>query len=336
MIMLVVLVFGVLLAPLLNRGRQQRAIIELIESHGGHIEYNYDQVYGQITGEVPWAPDWLRALAGEAHFHKIRRVNFAMQHQAVVGPQQYSVEKVPLEVLPFLPDVNTLQFVGLRGEQATDQGIGCLKQCGSLEELYVWDASLINNDSAVLLKQIPNLKSLCLEKSNLTDEGLRQISHSAKLERLVIIDNNFSDDALTELKHLTKLRVLRLTSSQAVLARIGDDGLKHIAELKELESLELNDCQATEKGFKYLASLPKLRVLEIKGCYNIDKIAALLAQFPSLKSVSISGFNNLEKAKVDFRGKNPSVVVPPGRRQPSRQSGVCKGFPMTSFTDLAR
>ena len=78
----------------------------------------------------------------------------------------------------------------------------------------------------------------------------------------------------------------RTTTSWAPTSRlaIGDDDLKIISGLKQLEWLDLASTKVTDKGLKLLRGLRKLRMLHLEYTEVTDEgVARLLAALPDCK-----------------------------------------------------
>ena len=97
------------------------------------------------------------------------------------------------------------------------------------------------------------------------------------LARLSSLTPNLQDLNLTKcpditddgLEHLASLKELRNLSLEGCY-RITDDGLKHLSPLKELRNLSLEGCdRISDNGLKHLASFTELRSLSLAKCFRI-------------------------------------------------------------------
>ena len=74
-----------------------------------------------------------------------------------------------------------------------------------------------------------------------------------------------------------------------------DDGLRYIAELRYLESLDLSDAPITDAGLVHLGNLRNLRWLDITSTRATDEGLVRLASIKSLRFLSIL---RIQKGKV--------------------------------------
>lgn len=91
-----------------------------------------------------------------------------------------------------------------------------------------------------------------------------QIAELRGIEILSLFECQVSDDDLRSLKELRTLRVLDLPEA------IADDGLAHVANLTQLEALDLSGTKITDEGLVHLQRLRKLRVLDLSGTEITD------------------------------------------------------------------
>jgi hypothetical protein len=116
--------------------------------------------------------------------------------------------------------------------------------------------------------------------SKLTDEEFRQLTRLAHLKTLSL-SNGLNDDRLSQLTALSNLEYL-----QTNLAQITDDGVKPLAQLKDLKNLKFfHPGKAfSGAGLAHLAKMPNLERLTVAGslAFNDDGMAAV-AQLSGLK-----------------------------------------------------
>lgn len=131
------------------------------------------------------------------------------------------------------------------------------------------------------------LKTLILRNTSVTEDGLAQLDKLTQLRHLVLDGDDYTAKALTQLKdrafhilelggtkldndnlqpleNLKEVKVLRLRWT-----KVGDDGLKRLAEMKSLnspngvETLELLGQQFTDAGLKHLAGFQGLKKVRL-------------------------------------------------------------------------
>ena len=103
-------------------------------------------------------------------------------------------------------------------------------------------------------------------------------------QKLDLLATEISDRELGSLlDSLHDLRFLSLAET-----RVGDDGLKHLLSLTELEELHLDYSEITDAGVALLASLPKLRILDLKGTKISDEGLAHLGGLHQLEGLYLT------------------------------------------------
>ncbi len=104
--------------------------------------------------------------------------------------------------------------------------------------------SRITDDSlASLTPLFPNLKSLSLARTAITDKGLASLADAAALESLHLEGTAITDAGLASLTKLPRLSYLNLHST-----KITDAGLRTLASLKPLRKLYVWGTGVTEQG----------------------------------------------------------------------------------------
>ena len=95
---------------------------------------------------------------------------------------------------------------------------------------------------------------------------------------------------------------------------ISDDGLKHLAHLRNLRTLLLDDCRVTAKGLAHLGTLPELSTLQFSGAPIDDDVVALLrgTDFPRLL-----GFDPNDKKKLSKEAREEKREVRKAREERS-------------------
>jgi Leucine-rich repeat (LRR) protein len=144
-----------------------------------------------------------------------------------------------------------------------------------------------------ILKDLPHLDHLRLPTTPLTDAGLRRIA-SLKAGKLILLDlmhTQITDDGLAELSQLKGLEWLFLGGN-----RITDAGLEQVAKLADLENLWLDDSQVTDAGIAHLRSLRKLDEL------SLDRTSVTGACLEDLAAMGSLRVLDLRETKVQGEG----------------------------------
>jgi len=112
-----------------------------------------------------------------------------------------------------------------------------------------------------------------------TGRGAVSIDFSAS--RMSSQNKTISDANLAVLAEVENLEMLDLSGSP-----ITDAGIAHIAELKKLNTINLTGTQVTAEGIKAISGLP-LYQITLKNCS--DEIAVQLGTIPTLKILQLDG-----------------------------------------------
>ncbi len=147
---------------------------------------------------------------------------------------------------------------------------------------------VIGDDDLRLLSGLPRLRSLLLNDTPITDEGLVHVGQIATLQNLDVRGCPLSNAGMSHLTSLRELRALRL-SGQSGATTVDDAGLAPIGQLTSLKALLLDHLWISEVGLAELQGLKKLEELYLAQTLVGDEAVATLAnQFPALKKLRIS------------------------------------------------
>ena len=145
-----------------------------------------------------------------------------------------------------------------------------------------WDGG---NRGLRLLKRLGGVTWLSLERSIISEEGLRYVGELSQLKKLYLGQTQLRTGK--GLVHLHGLKQLSYLSMRQL--PIGNDALKLIGELKQLDSLGLDDTKITDSGIKHLAQLKKLSVLWLNRTRITHRGVADLAELPRLRRLYLAG-----------------------------------------------
>jgi hypothetical protein len=139
----------------------------------------------------------------------------------------------------------------------------CFRYFSSLSELTKLNAErcgLLKPDNLAYLAAVPNLRTLALRWSRISDIGLRQVGRCEKLEFLDLSKNPaITGEGLKYLTHLDNLSWLRLDETG-----ITDQGLKYLIPLKKLQSISLQNTKLTDTGINSLKET-NLTSIDLRG-----------------------------------------------------------------------
>ena len=150
------------------------------------------------------------------------------------------------------------------------------------------------------IRGITSLKWLNLCSCYVTDAWLRNLASFPFLESFVAWDTGITDMGLGFISLVRTLKIVDLSS----IAQASDDGIRQLAELKDLEYLcvTARDESITVDGIALLKSLSKLRHLELSEFLSTKEILTLLMEFPSLESLELWPDEMAEEALAALAG----------------------------------
>lgn len=146
-------------------------------------------------------------------------------------------------------------------------------------------ASWVTDGDLRRLERFPELKSLDLSLTRVTDQGMQELRGLAGIEELNLRFAEYvTDEGLAAVKNWKKLKRLVLHGT-----KVSDTALEHIAGISTLESLDLGSVMLTDVALERLTVLPKLKALTIGGNELGDAGLQALRQMPGLEFLDLSG-----------------------------------------------
>lgn len=130
---------------------------------------------------------------------------------------------------------------------------------------------------------VPNLKSLDLADTDITDLGMVHLPTFQKLTRLSLFYCNISNGGLRHIAELKELEVLNLDSRE-----ISDNGLSHLRNLQNLRCLDIFSGRVTDSGCAHISRIKSLESLELCGGGVGDLGCTLIAGLENLTSLNLS------------------------------------------------
>jgi internalin A len=148
----------------------------------------------------------------------------------------------------------------------SDQSFQHLRQFDQLEVLRVSGSTTLQGhgfDELVRRGVLTNLRELEAGGTAFGFHGLQNIDKLAGLEVLVLSDAQVSDKNLPQIGACRQLKRLDLRGNL-----IGNEGLKHLVRLKNLEWLSVAGCLGvSDEGLRHLRNLDGLKELDLSGCH---------------------------------------------------------------------
>lgn len=175
-----------------------------------------------------------------------------------------------------LQRVQQLRALVLTGTQVTHAGVRRLVANRNLLALDLEICDGITDAACEPLGKMRQLRALVFKKNGfephrITDVGLEKLQDLTDLELLNLYGNNVTDTGMRYLKRLNKLQELHLS-----LLPITDAGLSQLKLLDKLDHLELLHSEGfsgptiTSAGVRFLAQLTNLNTLNLTGAQLTD------------------------------------------------------------------
>ena len=274
-------------------------IARWVESAGGSIERN-DQ--GQIVA-VDLASAWISDddLELIASLEHVERIDLSYTWISDLG----------MERLKPLRNVRELSLYYC--DYITDGGVIPLKGWSNLEVLNL-EGTDVTSRSFEHIANLENLRVLHVGHSRVEDEGFENLAPLTKLEEFGFGGNKMSGRALPLLKMLPSLRRvviggLQRTDSGLWGVDLTDFNLDRIAELTELEELDLHDAKIGDRGLARLEGLQNLRRLNLSGSDVGEKGALSLAKFRQLEALRLWRCKQAGDSLVETLRKLPRLTT---------------------------
>jgi len=180
--------------------------------------------------------------------------------------------------LASLTKMKTLDTLTISGTRINGEGLGALREFPDLAELNLLFMKL-GDKRISCLTNLPKLKKIWLGYSDfgLSDEDLAHLGRITSLENLDIRltgdhPSTVTNEGLKHLAALKNLTFLRLPGSMSVT----DEGLKHLSNLTALEQVWVNNSPITDAGLKCFENMTSLNYLCITKSHITEKGEAQL------------------------------------------------------------
>ena len=177
----------------------------------------------------------------------------------VPGLRELSLAVVPVGdgALEHLEPLKNLEVLQLPNARLTGSGLRHLKGLRKLRHLELQVNSIPDAAAADLLADLPNLRLLNMEQTGAGDATLEAAARLPNLESLLLPRTLITDKGVAKLDKATKLRELNLSNPRLTAL------IAPLMALHELRLLALSTTQITDSDVDRLAELPNLRTLYI-------------------------------------------------------------------------
>ncbi|MFO1092249.1 MAG: hypothetical protein U0992_02910 [Planctomycetaceae bacterium] len=203
------------------------------------------------------------------------------------------------------------QHLNLSDTRITDDGLDCLKDLSTVEDLDL-SGTQVTGAGLKHLAALPKLHELRLSETAVTDLGLADLKNLPELRGLDLSGTRITDAGLQQLATMSNLWGLNLSQTE-----ISDVGIAHLKDLPELHDLDLSRTRVTDAGLKHVAGMPSLWRLNLsqttitdEGLRELKGAQSLMYLFVSGTSVSDAGAAELHESLPGLRQIDRSPPVP--------------------------
>lgn len=171
--------------------------------------------------------------------------------------------------LPLLSGLPELEYLSTNLSLITDEGVKELAGLKSLKVLkFFHPCKAFTGAGLGRLSEMPNLERLTVAGSlAFDDEGMAAVAKLTRLKEFRTWHAGQTLEGVKKLKELTALRSLTLGQRLAYKAptSLSDDTLAVLAEMKSLETLQLEEARLKRESIVQLKALPELKKLTLEG-----------------------------------------------------------------------
>jgi|AGTN01.3.fsa_nt_gi Serine/threonine protein kinase len=173
-----------------------------------------------------------------------------------------------------------LRLIDLCDTEISDVGVRKIATIRSLQTVRLSGCHNLSDNSVAALAQLPNLTTLWIGYSGLTDNSLKSLSQARSLECLSISSN----------------------------AKMRGTGLKHLSNLPSLDELWAADLDFSKQGIKALSSLTGLRKLVASDSSIDDRAMAYIARLDNLEDLNLTSTRISGKGLMLLQSKNLKIL----------------------------
>jgi len=153
-----------------------------------------------------------------------------------------------------------------------------------VERLDLYGSNKIDDWSP--LKSLGNLETLLVGETSFTDAGLKAVSHSSRLKVLRVSSAVITAAGLRYISSLSSLESLHMDGC----SEVGNSGLKHLAGLVSLVTIDLRYSKVTGEGLVHLTDMTRLESLSLGGCEGVgDEGIVCILKLASLVELNMDG-----------------------------------------------
>lgn len=201
-----------------------------------------------------------------------------------------------LEALKAFPDLRILNLRECWG--TTEKGLQCLAGLTQLRELDLQKTG-VSDEGLKHLEKLTNLQSLSFYWDlGITDKGLRHLQGLTALRHLDLSScSEVTGAGLTHLSNLRNLHYLNLSDT-----KISDDDLIHLQKFRNLNTLILHYTKISDKGLARLEGLNRLQTLDLSSTDVTDKGLKHLKGLREIRCLNLGGVHIMGEGVEQLQG----------------------------------
>ncbi len=189
-----------------------------------------------------------------------------------------------------------IKWLKMRGTHVRPNAAGQVVRIGLSEST--------TDEGAAHVAALTSLKSLVLNRTQITDAGLGRLTELDDVESLVV---GFSDIGDAGMRHVSAMESLRFLTVQRT--QVGDAGVEALSGLPELEALKLSSCPVTDAGLAHIARIKRLRFLKLTYLPVTDAGLMQLAKLEELKTLILAGGGVTSQGVESLREALPNCSI---------------------------
>jgi serine/threonine protein kinase len=190
-------------------------------------------------------------------------------------------------------------------ESDIEAAIKHLQHLTGLKKLDLLECPNATDKCIAQINKLPNLTVLRASKTNISGQGLSELTRIKEIEKLTYSEGTQVNSLLKALAGSKKLTWLGLDRPAGKVLTLSD--LKLIASCKNLTRLDLDDCKLDKEGLAILATLPHLKMLYAGGNKLDLKCFPILEKMTSLESVDFDSAVWTPRCQSQLRKQFPKI-----------------------------
>jgi tRNA A-37 threonylcarbamoyl transferase component Bud32/Leucine-rich repeat (LRR) protein len=246
----------------------------------------------------------------------------------------YPLTEANLARLAKLPAAKSLIALQANAAALTDAGLKQLRDFPQLDDLALsngrftgaglkaWEGwglkqlglsrltDAFQDDNLKYLGKLPNLTSLALDGSGLTDSGVKHIAELSALDNLYLVSDRLSDAGLQPLQKHATLPRLSLGNPQGRVGRLTGAALGVVSGIPNLAEIFLANIPVRDADLKPLLGMAKLRMVNLDqpgefGDAGLQSLAAI----KTLEWACTTGSRVTAEGVRTFKAARPDVKL---------------------------